>query len=171
MAHDAGEVNFAARQHIHVFGDRGMAQRARDAETLQDQFPARPCAHLALCANNGVQTQQRQRGLRIVHRNAAVLNALDHLRRERVGVHFHTKRRCRERIQRRLDHFVHLQHVRPECLVAKSIVAESLLASGHHLRIQRHLWNLTDCIATAAIAATATAASKQCSCNTDRCRD
>ena len=79
VAHDAGKVGFAARQNMHVFGDRGMAQRARDAETLQDKFPVSSWADLSLRANDGVQTQQRQRRLRIVQREAAVLNALDNV--------------------------------------------------------------------------------------------
>ena len=144
-----------------------MAQRARDAEALQDELPVRPCAHLALGAHHGVQAQQRQRGLRIVQRNAAILNALDNARRQRVGVHFQTHRGGSERVYRRLDHLVHLQYVGPERLVAKSIVAEGFLASRHQLWVQRHLWNLADCIATAAAAARG----KQHGCHADRCRD
>ena len=141
-----------------------MAQRARDAETLQGKFPVSSWADLSLRADNCVQTQQRQRRLRIVQRNGAVLNALDNVRRQHVSVDFQAHRCRGERIHRRLDHLVHLQHVGPERLVAKGIVTEGLLAGGHHLWIKRHSWDLTADIAadtaavTAAIAAADTAA-------------
>ena len=78
----------------------------------------------------------------------------------RVSVDFQADRCGGERIHRRRDHRVHFQHVGPERLVAKGVVTEGLLASGHHLWIKRHFGNLTAGTAadSTAIAAAGTAA-------------
>ncbi len=119
-----------------------MTQRARDADAIQVQFAVSPLADLPLHADNGIQTQQRKRRLRIIERNGAVYDACDDRRRQRGGVDFQADRCSGERIHRRLDHRVHLQHVGPERLVAKRVEAKGLLTRGHQLRIERQLRHL-----------------------------
>ena len=83
-------------------------------------------------ADNRVQLEQRDRGIRTLQVDAAVQNSLHDSRRQGVRIDFQADGQSGRRINRRRDHFVHAQGVGPLRFIAERIEAEDLLALRDH---------------------------------------
>ena len=143
LVHDAAQIDLGTcNRQVQVAADGGVAQRAGDAKLVQVQAAVGAGADLALGANNRIQAQQGQCGLWIIQRDAAVQYTLDHFFGQGSRIDLEANACCSEGVNRLLNHLIHLQHVGPECLIAKGVVAENVLAVSNQLGIKRHLGHL-----------------------------
>jgi hypothetical protein len=97
-----------------------MTQRATDTDGRQSIVRTH---HFSDHAHDSIQFQQLDRHCRIVQINLAGGQRIQHALREGIGIDFQTDRQRDYRTDI-LEGVLHLQHLGPQLLVAKRIVAE-----------------------------------------------